>query len=159
MDYAIFRAGELGLRLIVPLTNEWNYCQGGIQDFLGWRGKSDLEGVDDNCVCNMDQHRQDAFYTDPEVVSDFKEYVSVILNHVNEYTGIAYKDDPTIMAWESGNELYFPTYDWTLNLARYIKEELGSHQLFMDRRQISVTGFNSELEDPVFCQLTKKWWT
>ena len=81
-------------------------------------------------------------------MSGFKEYVSVILNHVNEYTGIAYKDDPTIMAWESGNELYFPTYDWTVNLARYIKEELGSHQLFMDGRQISVTGFNSELEDP-----------
>ena len=84
-------------------------------------------------------------------MSDFKEYVTVILNHVNEYTGIAYKDDPTIIARELGNELS--------NLARYIKEELGSHQLFMDGRQISVTGFNYELEDPVFCQLTKKWWT
>merc|ERR1711892_144298 len=148
MDYAVFRAGQLGLRLVVPLTDEWNYYHGGLHDFLGWRGMSRLEGVKDNCVCNMDQHEQDLFYTDPEVVADFKEYVSVILNHVNSYTGIAYKDDPTIMAWESGNELSFPTFDWTVDLARFIKEELGAMQLFMDGKMVSRTGFYPELDDP-----------
>lgn len=109
---------------------------------------SSLEGVEGNCVCNMDQHQQDQFYTDPDIVLDFKEYVSVILNHVNPYTGIAYKDDPTILAWESGNELYYPPYNWTVDLARLIKEELGARQLFMDGRMVSRTGFYSELEDP-----------
>merc|ERR1711892_1504940 len=148
MDYAVFRAGQLGLRLVVPLTDEWNYYHGGIHDFLGWRGPSMLDGVEGNCVCNMDQHQQDQFYTHPDVVSDFMEYVSVILNHVNPYTGIAYKDDPTILAWESGNELYYPTYNWTVNLARFIKEELGAQQLFLDGRRVSRTGFYSDLDDP-----------
>ncbi len=32
------------------------------------------------------------------------------------YTGLAYRDDPTILAWETGNELYYPSLDWTLRL-------------------------------------------
>ena len=48
-------AGQLGLRVVVPLTDEWNYYHGGLHDFLGWRGRGQLEGVQDNCVCNMDQ--------------------------------------------------------------------------------------------------------
>ena len=147
MDYTVFRAGELGIKLIVPLTDEWNYYHGGIHDFLGWRGLSQLEGVEGNCVCNMDQHLQDMFYTHPDVVSDFKEYVSVILNHVNPHTGIAYKDDPTILAWESGNELYYPTFNWTVDLATFIKSEVGAQQLFMDGRMVSRTGFYPELDN------------
>ena len=43
MDFAVMRAGQLGLKLVVPLTDEWNYFHGGIQDFLGWRGQSDIQ--------------------------------------------------------------------------------------------------------------------
>lgn len=62
-------------------------------------------------------------------------------------TGIAYKDDPTILAWESGNELYYPTLQWTVDLAKYIKDDLGARQLFMDGRMISRTGFYPEFDD------------
>ena len=62
MDYAVYRAGQLGLKLVVPLTDEWNYYHGGMQDFLGWRGQSDIDGELDNCVCNIDQHRQAGQY-------------------------------------------------------------------------------------------------
>ena len=41
------------------------------------------------------------------------------------------------MAWESGNELHFPPFQWTLDLARFVKEELAAVQLFMDGRHIS----------------------
>jgi len=153
MDYAVLKAGELGIRLIVPLTDEWNYFHGGIHDFLGWRGLSKLEGVEGNCVCNMDQHLQDEFYTNEDVVADFKEYIGVILNHVNPMTGVAYKDDPTIMAWETGNELYYPTVEWTMDIANYIKVGLGAKQLVMDGRMVSRTGFNPELDDPLIAAL------
>ena len=55
------------------------------------------------------------------------------------------------MAWESGNELYFPPFQWTVDLAKYIKEELGAVQLFMDGKHISApgVGWYPELEDPM----------
>ena len=88
MDFAVYRAGQLGLRLVVPLTDEWNYFHGGIQDFLGWRGQSDIQDEQDNCVCNVDQHRQDVFYSHPDIIGDFKEYVRLLLEHVNPLTDI-----------------------------------------------------------------------
>ena len=61
---------------------------------------------------------------------------------------LAYKDDPTILAWESGNELYYPSFHWTLGLARFIKDDLAARQLFLDGRLISRTGAYPELSDP-----------
>lgn len=34
-----------------------------------------------------------------------QNYIVNFVTHVNSYTGVAYKDDPTIIAWETGNEL------------------------------------------------------
>ena len=91
MDFAVYRAGQLGLKLVVPLTDEWNYFHGGIQDFLGWRGQSDIQD-EDNCVCNIDQHRQDVFYSHPDIIGDFKEYVRHLLDHVNPLTDLGMPD-------------------------------------------------------------------
>ena len=119
-----------------------------MHDFLGWRGESQLSGAEDNCVCNIDQHLQDIFFTNKDVVNDFKNYISFLLNHLNPLTGLAYKDDPTILAWETGNELYYPTYEWTVDIARYIKDEVGAEQLVMDGWTMSRTGVYPELADP-----------
>lgn len=47
------------------------------------------------------------FYTDPVLRQDFKDFVSYIVNRRNTYTGVRYRDDRAIMAWQLGNEL-----DW-----------------------------------------------
>src|SRR5687768_18589815 len=46
----------------------------------------------------------DSFYTDPVIKQWYKNWIAHLLNRVNTYNGIAYKDDPTIMTWELGNE-------------------------------------------------------
>ena len=94
-----------------------------------------------------------------KVEEDFRAYVATVLNHLNPHTGLRYKEDPTIMAWESGNELYFPPFQWTIDLAKYIKEELGAVQLFMDGKHISVpgVGWYPELEDPVRLEEFRKY--
>lgn len=104
VDYAIKTARDYGIRLVLPLTDNSYYYSGGKRDFSLWRGIAD----------------ETQFYTNARVMGDFKQFISTMLNRVNSYTGIAYKDDPTILAWETGNELDAPP-SWVDNISHYIK--------------------------------------
>jgi mannan endo-1,4-beta-mannosidase len=115
-DYVIKAAADHGMRLILPLTDNWRYATGGKHTFTDWRGIAD----------------ENQFYRNAQVISDFETYVSTLLNHVNSYTGVAYKNDPTIMAWETGNELSPPT-KWTQTISTYIKSIDAKH-LVVDGR-------------------------
>lgn len=103
IDYAIARARAYGLRLIVPLTDQWDYYHGGYPTMAKWLGLKEPKD----------------FYTDPRAKAAYKDYVRHVLDHVNPYTGLAYKNDPTIMSWELGNELNDMTRDWV--------DEMGAH--------------------------------
>jgi mannan endo-1,4-beta-mannosidase len=87
LDYEIWKAGQDGIKLIIPFTNNWSDF-GGMDQYVRWAG---------------DSHHDD-FYTDPTIRTWFENYISHLLNHVNPLTGLAYKNDPTIMAWELANE-------------------------------------------------------
>jgi mannan endo-1,4-beta-mannosidase len=114
IDYAIRSASAHHIRLVIPLTDNWHYYHGGKHMFTDWRGISD----------------KNAFYTDRTIIHDFEQYISELLNHINSYTGIAYKDDPIIMVWETGNELT-PPPSWTNTISTFIKST-DSHHLVID---------------------------
>jgi mannan endo-1,4-beta-mannosidase len=92
LDYVVAKARAEGLRLVLPLTNNWG-AFGGMDQYLLW---AQAAGED------VDTH--DDFYTNPQVKAWYKQWVSHLLNRTNSITGVAYKDDPTIMTWELANE-------------------------------------------------------
>ncbi len=120
IDYSIAAAARNGIRLMIPLTDMWQYYHGGKHTFTSWRGHADLPG---QTAGTSDQQMQieQRFYTDPTVVADFRTYVAYILNHVNAYTGVRLGDDPTIAIWETGNELWDAPPAWTAQTATFIK--------------------------------------
>lgn len=106
-----------GIRLIIPLTDQYDYYHGGKLDFLRFR--------------NLSTSDESAFYSNTDVVSDYKQYIGTLINRTNTYTNIAYHQDPTILAWETGNELKDPPATWTSDITSYIKA-LAPQQLTMD---------------------------
>jgi mannan endo-1,4-beta-mannosidase len=125
MDYALAKAGELGVKIILVLTNNW-YDFGGIDQYLRWYGRT--------------KHYE--FYTAPEVKQAYKNWVSYLINRKNTITGRLYKDDPTIFAWELANEprckgtgAGAPGWDnntiveWAAEMSDYIKSLDPNHMV------------------------------
>jgi mannan endo-1,4-beta-mannosidase len=87
LDYALAKAGQLGLKIVLVLTNNWHEF-GGMDQYLAWYGLSS---------------HQD-FYTAPPVRQAYKDWLAHLALRVNSLTLRAYRDDPTLFAWELGNE-------------------------------------------------------
>jgi hypothetical protein len=127
LDLALKLANESGVRLIIPLVNNWKW-QGGRGELAAFRGKS-----------------PDDFWTDPQLIADFKRTVRYILLRTNTLTRVRYCDDKAILCWETGNELSSPPA-WTHEVAHYLKSVDHNH-LVMD----GVNGgrlHSSSLSDP-----------
>lgn len=87
LDYVIYKAGQLNIKLVIPFIN--NYDQfGGMDQYVRWKGGQ----------------YHDQFYSDPTIRQWYKDWIAHLLNHTNAYTGIQYKDDATILSWELANE-------------------------------------------------------
>jgi mannan endo-1,4-beta-mannosidase len=108
LDKVLQVANRVGVRLIIPLVDNWKWW-GGIDQYAEYHGKA---GAD--------------FWTDAEIIGDFKKTVSYTLNRRNTFTGTLYKDDKAILAWETGNEINCP-YSWTREIAAYLKSIDKSH--------------------------------
>jgi mannan endo-1,4-beta-mannosidase len=125
LDYVLASARRHGIKLVIPLTNNWNDF-GGMDQYVRWARGS----------------YHDDFYSNPVIRGWYKDWISHVLNRVNPLTGLSYKDDPTVMAWELGNEprclsagAYPRSPDcttatlttWADEISRHIKSVDGHH--------------------------------
>lgn len=101
LDMVLQIANEKGVRVIVPFVDNWSWW-GGITEYAGFRGKP-----------------KEAFWTDRQVIEDFKQTVRHLVTRTNTLTGIPYREDKAILCWETGNELSSPTA-WTKEIAAFI---------------------------------------
>jgi len=112
MDTMLALANETGVRLILPLLNAWKWM-GGRPQYAAFRGKT-----------------AEDFWTDPQLIEDFKKTVRFVITRTNTVTGIPYREDKSILCWETGNELPCP-HSWTETITAYIKS-LDPNHLVMD---------------------------
>lgn len=134
LDRAISLASKAGVKVIIPFIDHWNWW-GSTGDFarqiLGG-------GVAD-----------ESFYTDSTVIAAFKRVISAVMLRNNTITGIPYRADSTILAWETGNELSYgkdhPPAAWTLDIAKHIRALSPlSSQLVIDGTH-SIHGWPAEV--------------
>jgi hypothetical protein len=79
----------------------------------------------------------DPFWTDQTVLGDVEEHVKALLDHVNVYTGIAYKDDPTILGWDLLNGGGSPT-PWTRQIAQYVRSLDPNHLILSGANNVGL---------------------
>ncbi|KAF3618007.1 Mannan endo-1,4-beta-mannosidase 2 [Capsicum annuum] len=109
LDHVIAEARKNGIRLMLSLVNNL-HAFGGKTEYVKWAEKEGVALSSSN----------DSFFYDPTIRRYFKNYVKevtgsslgnslwqkckIVLTRRNVYTGIEYRDDPTIFAWELINE-------------------------------------------------------
>jgi hypothetical protein len=114
-------ANRKGIRVIIPFIDNWKWW-GGIGAAAAFRDK-----------------KPEDFWTDPELFEDYKKVVGFVINRTNSVTGVKYRDDKAVLAWETGNELVCP-HEWTTKAAAYIKS--------IDNNHLVLDGFhNTNLRD------------
>ena len=130
IDYFIAQAQRYGLKVVIPLTDSYRYYLGGYCDYTNWLRLSSPSDCPSARAVS-------AFYDDPKATAAFEKYIGVLLNHVNYYTGVPNKDNPVIMAWETGNELQYGVGGpaelsrWTARISAFIRSTDKRH-LIMD---------------------------
>ena len=131
LDYLLNEMGRRNLRAVMCLNNFWPWS-GGMAQYLNWNGAGPIPYPMETGNWNAYQAYTDDFYSNAGAKQDFRDFISFIVNHVNPYTGLAYKNDPTIMAWELANEPrgYQNTTNfntWLDDTAAYIKSLDENH--------------------------------
>ncbi|CAN0885061.1 Mannan endo-1,4-beta-mannosidase 1 [Linum grandiflorum] len=120
LDFVISEAGKFA---ILGLVNNFKDL-GGPRQYVAW-AKEHGQVISD----------EDNFYTNPVIKGYYKNHVKVVLTRVNTVTGVAYKDDPTIFAWELMNEPRSTDFsgalvqNWVTEMAAYLKSIDACHML------------------------------
>ncbi len=147
LDYMVKEAYERDIKLVIPLVNNW-IEYGGMCKYVEWCGIPGYCNPQDD---NSGTH--DQFYTNACARQAYKDFVSMLLNRVNTYTGVAYKDDPTIFAWELANEPVANS-DTTGDALDAWVGEMSNHIESIDKNHMVTTGMEgfylNKPESPVY---------
>ncbi|KAK9270035.1 hypothetical protein L1049_025608 [Liquidambar formosana] len=134
LDFVISEAKKYGIKLVLSFVNNYENL-GGKKQYVEWaRSQGQYLSSDDD------------FFTNSVIKGYYKNHIKTVLTRHNTVNGVAYKDDPTIMAWELMNEprctsdLSGKTIQaWITEMASYVKSLDGNHLL-----EIGLEGFYGE---------------
>ncbi|XP_028791425.1 mannan endo-1,4-beta-mannosidase 4-like [Neltuma alba] len=134
LDFVVSEAGKYGVRLILTLVNNWSDF-GGKSQYIQWARER-----------GQNINNDDDFFTHPVIKQYYKNHIQAVLTRNNTITGVAYKDDPAIFAWELMNEPRSQydnsgktIQDWVSEMAAYVKSVDGNHLL-----DVGLEGFYGE---------------
>ena len=100
LDEVLYECERRRIRVILTLTNYWD-DYGGIARYARWARE---EG-------ETSAYRREDFFTSPKCRDAFEAFVAKVVTRTNTFTNVAYKDDPTIFAYQLINEPRLPGDD------------------------------------------------
>lgn len=88
-DYLLKQLKDRGINFVITPIAYWGN---------GW------PEPDEDTPGFSDKYGKEKSLTDPEAIKAQQNYLAQFLDHVNPYTGVAYKDEPNLIAFEISNE-------------------------------------------------------
>jgi mannan endo-1,4-beta-mannosidase len=137
LDRVIALCHEYDIRLIIPFIASQRF--GGIH------------GVDE--FSTLSGKAAGSFWTDESVKTDFKHFLNFLLNRKNTVSGIIYKNDPAILAWQLGNEFGSYIADRNLNYAEWSprilawSKEMAAYLKKQDTNHLIMEGGGADRND------------
>lgn len=103
LDYCLSELAARGMRAVLYLTNFWEWS-GGMGTYLWYATGSYLDNGDPAHPWPEFPDHNAAFYGSAAAVEMFYDHVRRLVGRTNSVSGVAFSDDPTIMAWQLCNE-------------------------------------------------------
>ncbi|HEX5964763.1 MAG TPA: cellulase family glycosylhydrolase [Pyrinomonadaceae bacterium] len=135
LDKVIAEAARNGIYVQLCLTNWWRDT-GGVTQYLRWAGINDA--ADDSYKFGINNEKAVLFYTNPETRRLYREHVEKLATRRNTVTGVLYRDDPSIFAWELMNEAQVITGRWAERRAWFA--EMSAYLKSLDPNHMITTG-------------------
>ena len=129
VDFLIAEAAKRHLKLILTFLDFWPYT-GGAQQMRAWYGSEDKNSF---------------FFSDERTINDYKTWVAFVIQRVNSLTGVQYRNDPTIFAWELMNESQAPpllSEHWTAAMSTYVKSLDPNHLVSSGEDALHMADFS-----------------
>ena len=133
LDFLLAEMGKRDMVAIMCMNNFWPWS-GGMAQYVSWQDDSEIPYPP---ICGEGdwqtyQEYTASFYSNKNAVTDFFNHLRFTVLRENPYTGTLYRDDPTIMAWQLGNEPRGINNredftQWIENTAKYIKSMDSNH--------------------------------
>lgn len=134
LDFLLDEMKKRDMQGVMCLNNFWPWS-GGFSQYLSWVNNNESipfppPAKDGDWRTYQEYTAQ--FYSNKEAVALFNKLVKHVVNRKNTINGIAYKNDPTIMAWQLANEPEGINQEkayrnWLHETAKYIKSLDQNH--------------------------------
>lgn len=128
LDYVLMKAEEYQLKLILILANNWK-DYGGIPQYIKW---ANIQKIHNKTFEHED------FFRNETIKSWYKNYLLALMERINTFTSLKYKDDPTIFSWELINEPR--SKDKSGNLIREWLAEMSAFVKSLDPNHMAGSG-------------------
>ncbi|XP_071705496.1 mannan endo-1,4-beta-mannosidase 7 [Rutidosis leptorrhynchoides] len=127
LDFVVAEARSFGIKLILSFVNNYENL-GGKKQYVNWaRSQGQYSNSDDD------------FFRNPVVKRYYKNHVKTVLTRNNTFTGVMYKNDPSIMAWELMNEPRCTSDTSGRTIQAWITE-MAAHVKSIDRNHLLEAG-------------------
>jgi len=144
LDWLLAEMARRDMKAVIYVNNFWDWS-GGMPAYLNWVGNGPwFQQGDAKHPWPEYADYSARFYADTKANALFRRYLTSLVQRTNGVTGKAYRDDPTIMAWQLANEprpggteanadaLLPPYYAWIRETSALIKA--------LDPRHLVCTG-------------------